>query len=622
MTSPSNSTSSHSGPVKIRNYGELSHRRTIYNATDVFDTMRKLYRSGSEGHLPFLVNPISEKRSSLRMCRYWKSLARLQRTVLLILFLFLLFICFLVAKDSVDMDDIYQLPTNFVNSAKPIDMPPGYKSLEEVLHKEPPPAIESREKSKKEEANDLEKGKIQRPKYPEFKGPQNDKQKAVVEAFKHAWYGYKKYAWGHDHLKPLTKSYNDWFGLGLTIVDSLSTALIMGLDDEFEEGRNWVADSLSFETNRFVSFFETTIRVLGGLLSAYHLSGDQMFVQRAQDLGSRLAAAYATSSPIPYTDVSLTNREGRQPSWNIDCSLSEVTSVQLEFRDLSRVTNNNTYEMLAFRTSEHVHREGCAEHDGLCGMFISPLTGHFKEHMTITMGARADSYYEYMLKQWLQTGKTIDWLRDDYNQSMAAMEKHLLRYSKPNNFAFVGEIIAGNIYTPKMDHLACFIAGTLALGSMNGLPARHLELAKDIAKGCHKMYETKTGLGPEIIYFNVGTTDTQDISIKHMDAHSLLRPEAFEAWFYLYRATGDKIYQQWGWEAFKAIESYAKLEYGYSSVNNVKRIPVTYRDMMESFFLAETLKYLYLLFDDDKTVIPLDRYVFNTEGHPLPIYDH
>ncbi|MCP9257010.1 alpha-1,2-Mannosidase [Dirofilaria immitis] len=446
--------------------------------------MRKLYRSGSEGHLPFLVNPISERRKSLRMCRYWRSLARLQRSIMLILFVFLFIICFIVAKNAIDMDDIYQLPGNIANKVEPINVPANnHKLPEEVSDKELAMVNENNGKSE----NNKEKR------------PQNDKQIAVVNAFKHAWEGYKKYAWGHDHLKPVTKSYNDWFGLGLTIVDSLSTAIIMGLDDEFEEGRKWVAESLSFEKNRFVSFFETTIRVLGGLLSAYHLSGDEMFVHRAQDLGSRLAGAYAAPSAIPYSD------------------------------------------MLAFRTSEHVHNEGCQEYDGLCGMFISPV-------------------------------------ENDYNQSIAALEKHLLRYTKPNNFAFVGEIIGENVYSPKMDHLACFIAGTLALGSMNGLQAKHLELAKDIGKGCRKMYDTKTGLGPEIVYFNVDSSDAQDISIKYLDAHSLLRPEAIEAWFYLYRATGDKIYQQWGWEAFKAIETYAKLEYGYSSVNNVKRIPVTHSD--------------------------------------------
>ncbi|VDM39101.1 unnamed protein product [Toxocara canis] len=107
-----------------------------------------------------------------------------------------------------------------------------------------------------------------------------------------------------------------------------------------------------------------------------------------------------------------------------------------------------------------------------------------------------------------------------------------------------------------------------------------------------------------------------------LDAHCLLRPEAIEAWFYLYRATGDKIYQEWGWNALQALNKHAKVADGYSSVVSVKRIPVSYMDMMESFFLSETLKYLYLLLADDQSEIPLDKFVFNSEGHPLPVYDH
>lgn len=134
-----------------------------------------------------------------------------------------------------------------------------------------------------------------------FHGPTNERQKAVADAFLHAWKGYKTYAWGHDHLKPISQTYNDWFHLGLTIIDSLDTMYIMGLTTglknsllildehliilfyliEFNEARQWVKDSLSFNGNRDINLFETTIRVLGGLLSTYHLSGDQMFLDKA-----------------------------------------------------------------------------------------------------------------------------------------------------------------------------------------------------------------------------------------------------------------------------------------------------------------------------------------------------
>lgn len=107
------------------------------------------------------------------------------------------------------------------------------------------------------------------------------RQQAIVDAFKHAWRGYKDYAWGKDELAPISKSYSQWFNLGLTLIDSLDTMWIMGLHTEFSEARDWVANELHLAQDVKVNFFETTIRVLGGLLSAYHLSGDSMFLEKA-----------------------------------------------------------------------------------------------------------------------------------------------------------------------------------------------------------------------------------------------------------------------------------------------------------------------------------------------------
>uniref|UniRef100_A0A1I8AXV5 alpha-1,2-Mannosidase n=1 Tax=Meloidogyne hapla TaxID=6305 RepID=A0A1I8AXV5_MELHA len=136
---------------------------------------------------------------------------------------------------------------------------------------------------------------------PKFEGPKNDQQKAVRDAFLHAWRGYKQYAWGHDLLKPVTRTYNEWIECGLTIVDSLDTLLIMGLNDEFDEAKQWVTKELDFDKNRFVSLFETTIRILGGLLSAYHLSGDQIFLTKAEDIGRRLLPGISESpTAVPY----------------------------------------------------------------------------------------------------------------------------------------------------------------------------------------------------------------------------------------------------------------------------------------------------------------------------------
>jgi mannosyl-oligosaccharide alpha-1,2-mannosidase len=88
----------------------------------------------------------------------------------------------------------------------------------------------------------------------------------------------------------------------------------------------------------------------------------------------------------------------------------------------------------------------------------------------------------------------------------------------------------------------------------------------------------------------------------------------------LYRITGHKKYREWGWAIFQNFEKYTKLEEGYTSINNVQSIGNPgYRNKMESFFLGETLKYFYLLFSDNPDMLPLNKWVFNTEAHPLPI---
>ena len=117
---------------------------------------------------------------------------------------------------------------------------------------------------------------------PPLQSSHNERQKAVVDMFKHAWMGYTKYAWGKDILHPISRSGSNSFGMGLTLVDSLDTMWLMGLTEEFQRARDWVAQSLNVDANRNeVSVFETTIRVLGGLLAAYHLSNDHLFLQKA-----------------------------------------------------------------------------------------------------------------------------------------------------------------------------------------------------------------------------------------------------------------------------------------------------------------------------------------------------
>lgn len=124
----------------------------------------------------------------------------------------------------------------------------------------------------------------------------------VRAEFLHAWNGYKKYAWGHDDLKPISKTHHDWYAepLLMTPVDALDTMILMGLDDEAAATRKYITANLSFDKDISVQNFEITIRLLGGLLSSYQLTGDKRLLALAEDLGNWLLPVFDSPTGLPY----------------------------------------------------------------------------------------------------------------------------------------------------------------------------------------------------------------------------------------------------------------------------------------------------------------------------------
>lgn len=610
----------------------------------------------SKDSLPSLYN--GTKSLKRKSCwRYWNRLSSLQRSLLCMTLLFgtLAGVYFLpnlyysyksieeldnlsdnsnhhkddrvVAPVGPEKDKKYSIKVQLEENIEQIDKAKNTNTVQRFDIKRGPPSLIDR-KQKNELKVDIDTN-LQQPIekdaaniHLKYDGPLNEKQQAVVGAFKHSWNAYKKYAWGHDQLKPLSKSYEEWFGVGLTLLDALDTMYIMNLQDEFSEAREWIEKSLNFDVSRDVNLFECTIRVLGGLLSAYHLSKDILFLNKAKDVADRMMPAFNTNSGVPFSDVNLKTGKAHAPRWGPDSSTAEVTSIQLEFRDLSHITGDSKYKDAVDGVTQHIHKQ--PKKDGLVPIFINASTGRFRTSSTITLGARGDSYYEYLLKMWLQSGKTDVTVKQDYIEAIEGVKKHLLRESEPNKLLYIGELLGGRTFSPKMDHLVCYLGGTLALGAQNGLPAEHMEIGKKLTETCVEMYlRMPTGLSPEIVYFNTMEGGKEDIIVKPADTHNLERPETVESLFYLYRITGDPVYREWGWRIFQSFEKYTRLPEGYSAINNVKS-PMNpgFRNKMESFWLGETLKYLFLLFSDDPNLIPLDKYVFNTEAHPLPIQSH
>lgn len=293
--------------------------------------------------------------------------------------------------------------------------------------------------------------------------------------------------------------------------------------------------------------------------------------------------------------------------------LAEFGSLSLEFGYLTRVTKNPVYAEKIDKINEALKKAGTID-NGLYPNYLNPRSGAWGQRH-VSIGALGDSFYEYLLKAWIFSKKTKNELRVQYDKAITAMEEKLLKTSS-GGLKYFAEYKSGRL-EHKMDHLACFCGGMLALGAEGSSNKQHyLNLGGEIAKTCHESYDrTATKLGPESFRFSGNTEAT---ALRSNEKYYILRPEVIETYFYMWRLTKDPKYREWGWEAAQAIEKHCRTASGFSGIKDVYQIRPPQDDVQQSFLFAETFKYLYLLFSDD-TLIPLDKYVFNTEAHPLPI---
>ncbi|XP_030031428.1 mannosyl-oligosaccharide 1,2-alpha-mannosidase IA [Manduca sexta] len=451
---------------------------------------------------------------------------------------------------------------------------------------------------------------------------QKHKLETVKQMMRHAWNNYKLYAWGKNELKPISKRahLSSIFGagdLGATIVDGLDTLYLMGLNDEFREGRDWVAEHLHItDVDTELSVFETTIRFVGGLLACYALTGDTVFKDKAAEVADALLPAFDTPTGLPYSLINPATKASRQYHWaGPNSILSELGTLHLEFTYLSDVTGRDVYRKKVEKIREVLYN---IEKPGdLYPNFINPRTGQWGQRH-ISLGALGDSFYEYLLKAWLQSGRADEQARAMFDAAMQAALDKMLRVS-PGGLAYLADLKYGRVVEEKMDHLSCFAGGMFALASTtldNSLAERYMDVAHKLTNTCHESYDkADTKLGPEAFRFS-GAAEAR--AQKSNEKVHLLRPETFESYFIMWRLTKQQRYRDWGWEAVQALEKHCRVDGGYTGLVNVYHKNPQGDDVQQSFFLAETLKYLYLLFADD-TLLPLDEWVFNTEAHPLPI---
>ncbi|XP_066932693.1 mannosyl-oligosaccharide 1,2-alpha-mannosidase IA-like [Clytia hemisphaerica] len=443
----------------------------------------------------------------------------------------------------------------------------------------------------------------------------------VRKMMKTAWDGYQNHAMGHNELKPLAKRGHSAgiFGssqMGATVVDALDTLYIMGLKDEFKVARDWVAQHLSFNVNTQVSLFEMNIRFVGGLLSAFALTKDEVFKIKAKELADKLLPAFKTPTGVPWALVNLNSGYGFNYNWASGGSsiLAEFGSLHLEWSYLTQITGENVYLEKVNKIRKVMH--DTPKSDGLYPNYFNPKTGSWGQKH-VSLGALGDSFYEYLIKGWIMSGETDHLAKDMYFDAMRAIDKHLIRKSR-GGFTYAGVYNYGSVES-KMEHLACFSGGMFGLGSKHApsdLQERHMELGKEIARTCRESYRNSaTHIGPESFRFE-GPHEAK--ALRQNEKYYILRPEVVETYFVMWRLTHDQKYRDWAWDAAQAIEKHCHVGVGFSGIRDVYQVPPSHDDVQQSFFLAETLKYLYLIFSDDD-LMRLDEWVFNTEAHPLPV---
>ncbi|KAH0541835.1 hypothetical protein FGG08_003718 [Glutinoglossum americanum] len=506
-----------------------------------------------------------------------------------------------------------------------------------------------------------------------------ERQKAVKETFVHTWKGYKEHAWLRDELTPISGGNRSTFGgWAATLVDSLDTLWLMDLREDFAAAVAAVReiDFTNAESEK-INVFETTIRYLGGFLAAYDVSGGRypVLLEKAREVGEMLYAAFDTPNRMPvarwdWMGAALGNEQEALEK----TLLAEIGSLSLEFTRLSQLTRDpKFFDAVQRITDQLAAQQMDTKLPGMWPIIVNARTGNFTDGGFFTVGAMADSAYEYFTKEYLLLNGRSPQYRDLYERFLPAANQSLLfRPLTPSNLPilFPGGLAIStptdHTLSPHCEHLACFAGGMVALGSKVFDRPQDMEIAKGLVQGCVWAYESMpSGIMPESFEavrceatedgaecrWNEGrwlgavakkvVEDEEERGVESTigsveekarkriedyklvpgmydigDRRYILRPETIESLFILYRLTGDPALPHTAWRMFQAIQKHTRTEFGHAALSDVTVPDPPKDDSMESFWTAETLKYFWLMFSESR-VVGLDEWVFNTEAHPF-----
>ena len=413
---------------------------------------------------------------------------------------------------------------------------------------------------------------------------------AVKAQTARTWEAYKAHAWGSDVLLPISKGSRNWYAEPLYIspIDAYSTLYLMGFTEETQRIEHYVMDSLDFDKDIFVKVFEVNIRVLGGLLSMYQLSGNPAILDKAIDFANRLMPAFRSGTGIPHYWVNLRTGEAKGDTVN----MAEAGTYVLEMGVLSYYTKNPEYYQAAKKATRAAFERRSSI--GLIGERMdieSGLWTNTNSHIC----AGIDSYYEYMYKAWDLFGDPE--MKMMWDSSIIAINTYIPEIQ--DSLVWYGRVdMHTGIKTSSVITLYdAFFPAVLALSG-------DLQRAEQLQQTWDWLWN-KYGLEPMAYDYSLhkATYPVYD-----------LNPEIIESAYYLHHFTGKQEYRQMVKQYFSDLKMHCMTDIAFTAVENVETMEK--RDYMATYFLAETLKYLYLVFVDNDE-FNLDEYVFTTEAHPF-----
>ncbi|KAJ4318132.1 hypothetical protein N0V94_004568 [Neodidymelliopsis sp. IMI 364377] len=465
------------------------------------------------------------------------------------------------------------------------------------------------------------------------------RKEAVREVFKRCWKSYKDRAWTKDELAPISGGAKNTFGSwGATLVDTLDTLWIMEMEQEFNEAVD-AAVQIDFgpKIDGEINVFETIIRYLGGFLGAYDVSGchDARLLNKAIEVADMAYTSFDTPNRMPvsrWSPKKAVDGEEQLPAESM--LIAEAASASLEFTRLSQLTGDMRYFDAISRVTDVLDgQQGSTKLPGMWPISVNMRKPDLTFDGFFGLGAMADSAYEYLPKmhQLLNgIGPVAAQYQKMYEYAMSTAITHTLFRPMVHDKADI--LIAGANINGQRDnkgqHLVCFAGGMFTLGGRLFDNTTHLDIGRQLSDGCAWTYKNApNGIMPEVFSIPACpsfsacdyTSPPNSSPFSQVnDGRYVLRPEAIESLFYMYRTTGETKYQDIAWDMFQAIANHTQTELGNAAIGDVMKTPVETYDSMESFWLAETLKYFYLVFSEPD-VVGLDAFVLNTEAHPFRV---